>query len=339
MNERFRDAAGDVRGSGGTRVHGDAPGTGPGSTQATRQPAPRDGSERRMVPREKPRSYYGRPVVKEPIWTWEIPWYFFTGGVSGASAGLAFGARLAGNDTLARRAWIVAMLNGTASPVLLTMDLGRPARFLNMLRVFKVTSPMSIGSWLLSATGGLVAIATAHEFFGWFPRAGRMAEAGAAGCGAVLSTYTAALIANSAIPVWSEARAELPFVFAAGSAASAGAAAVAITPSRRAAPARRLALGGAVAELATTTLMERRLGRLGEPYKEGVAGRYSKLSRALTRAGVAVLATANGRRGRTLAGAGLILGGVASLRWAVYKAGFQSAADPAYTVEHQRKHR
>src|SRR5436309_903215 len=106
-----------------------------------------------MVPEAVPRSYYGRPIVKEPVWKPEIPWYFFAGGLTGASAALGYAAHLAGNRPLARRTWLVTMAAGTASPLLLISDLGRPERFLNMLRVFKLTSPMSVGSWVVSATG------------------------------------------------------------------------------------------------------------------------------------------------------------------------------------------
>ncbi|HEU4979212.1 MAG TPA: NrfD/PsrC family molybdoenzyme membrane anchor subunit, partial [Solirubrobacteraceae bacterium] len=109
--------------------------------------------ERVMVPDAQPRSYYGQPVIKEPVWTPEIPVYFFTGGLAGASAGLALMAGATGNETLAKRSWAIALVNIGASPALLISDLGRPARFLNMLRMFKVTSPMSVGSWILSATG------------------------------------------------------------------------------------------------------------------------------------------------------------------------------------------
>ena len=97
------------------------------------------------------RSYHGQPVLKQPVWTWEIPLYFFTGGAAGASAGLAYLGELSGNDELARRAWAVALAGLTVSPALLISDLGRPPRFLNMLRMFKVTSPMSVGTWVLSA--------------------------------------------------------------------------------------------------------------------------------------------------------------------------------------------
>src|SRR5213075_2982547 len=155
--------------------------------------------------------------------------------------------------------------------------LGVPARFFNMLRVFKVTSPMSVGSWLLAATGTTAAAATSHEVFGVLPRAGRLARALSALFGLPLATYTAALLSNTAVPVWHEGRRELPFVFAGSAAACAGAAAAIVTPVEDAGPARRLALLGVLAEGASMQLMEHRLGELGEPYKTGVAGRYAKV--------------------------------------------------------------
>jgi hypothetical protein len=83
-------------------------------------------------------------------------------------------------------------------------------------------------------------------------------------------------------------------------------------------------------------MMERRLGDLGEPYHQGAAGRFARAGKALTAAGAAVMATAGRRRGRAAAGAGLMLAGAFATRWSVYKAGFQSAADPKYVVGPQR---
>src|SRR5919206_2534137 len=120
----------------------------------TQQGGSPDGrGEVRMVPEEEVRSYYGRAVLKEPVWSREIPWYFFAGGLAGASSGLALVARLTGNERLARRALLAALGGATASPVLLVRDLGRPDRFYNMLRVFKPTSPMSMGTWILTSFG------------------------------------------------------------------------------------------------------------------------------------------------------------------------------------------
>jgi hypothetical protein len=290
------------------------------------------------APQSEPRSYHGQRVVKDPTWTWEIPCYLFTGGLAGASAGLACLAELRGNDALARRAWGAALIGVAASPGFLISDLGRPMRFLNMLRVFKVTSPMSIGSWILSGSGTLTAIATANAWMGLFPRLARAARPGAALLGLPLSTYTGALLSNTAIPVWHEARRMLPFVFASGAGLSAGAAAVLSTPVNDAAPARRLALAGAMAEMATMRLMQQRLGDLAEPYKQGSASRFEYAARSCLIAGAGLLA-ARGGRSRAAAGsaAGLLLAGALSARFSVYKAGFGSAANPKYVVGPQRE--
>jgi hypothetical protein len=282
-------------------------------------------------------SYYEQPVLKEPVWTWEIPTYFFTGGMAGASAGLAYLSELRGNQVLARRAWATALIGVSLSPALLTSDLGKPARFMNMLRMFKVTSPMSVGSWILSASGAATAAATAHAWTGLLPRSGRAARPAAALLGLPLSTYTAALIADTAIPVWHGARRTLPFVFAAGAGLSAGAAAVVVTPPEQAAPARRLALAGAAAELILKESMERQLGDLRGPYDAGGPKKATMLTRACLLAGGALLAR-SGRRSRpasTLAGT-LLSAGALSARWSIFKAGFGSAADPRYVVEPQR---
>jgi hypothetical protein len=277
-------------------------------------------------------SYYGRPILKAPVWTWEIPCYFFAGGMAGAAAPLALVSELRGDEALARRAWLVAVAGVAASPLLLISDLGRPERFHHMLRVLKPTSPMSVGSWVLGANSTAIAFATARSVLGWFPRLGRAGGATAV-LGPVLSTYTAVLVADTAIPAWHEARRELPFVFAAGSAMSAGSAVAVVGGG---APARRLALAGAAGELAATIAMERRLGALGEPYREGAAGHAARAAKALTAAGGAVMAASGRRRVGAVAGGALMLAGAFATRWSVYKAGFQSAADPKYVVEPQR---
>jgi hypothetical protein len=277
-------------------------------------------------------SYYGRPILKAPVWTWEIPCYFFAGGMAGAAAPLALVSELRGDEALVRRAWLVALAGVGASPLLLISDLGRPERFHHMLRVLKPTSPMSVGSWVLGANSTAIAFATARSVLGWFPRLGRAGGATAV-LGPVLSTYTAVLVADTAIPAWHEARRELPFVFAAGSAMSAGSA---VALAGGGAPARRLALAGAAGELAATIAMERRLGALGEPYREGAAGHAARAAKALTAAGGAVMAASGRRRVGAVAGGALMLAGAFATRWSVYKAGFQSAADPKYVVGPQR---
>jgi hypothetical protein len=281
-----------------------------------------------------------RPVIKKPVWKPEIPLYFYAGGVGGASAGLAALSELSGNRVLARRAWAAALLGALASPALLVSDLGVPKRFLNMLRMFKVTSPMSVGSWVLSAFGAATGLAVLDEFTGVLPPgAGPGAKGASALLGLPLSTYTAALIANTAVPVWHEARAELPIVFAAGAATSAGAVALMTTPPRHAAPALRLAVGGAAAELAEVALMERRLGDLAAPYRElGPARRPGRLAKAAVASG-ALLAGALGRRSRpaAIAGGALLSAGALLTRWSIFKAGSESARDHWATVGPQRE--
>jgi Polysulphide reductase, NrfD len=283
------------------------------------------------------RSYHGQPVIKEPVWTWEIPLYFFTGGLGGASAGLAYLSELRGNEVLAQRAWATAFGGIAVSPALLISDLGRPGRFVNMLRMFKVTSPMSVGSWLLAASGTTTAVAAANEWIGLFPATSRLAKPAAAALGLPLSTYTAALIANTAVPVWHESRRLLPFVFASGAALSAGAAAVAVTPPPQARPARRLALASVAVEAGCIELMKRRLGEHAEPYGHGAPAWLGHIARACFAGGAALL---YGRGGTSRAAAavagGLLCAGALSARLSIFRAGFRSAADPKYVIGPQR---
>jgi len=294
-----------------------------------------------VVPPAEPRSYYGRPVIKEPVWTPEIPIYFFTGGLAGASAGLSFAARLTGRKKLARVATGNAFVAVALSPPLLIKDLGVPRRFLNMLRVFKVTSPMSVGSWLLTVEGGLITVSAAHEFLGWFPKPiAHAVRTLAALFGMPLATYTAALVANTAVPVWHEGRAELPFAFAGGSAMAAGGAAAILVRDKDGGAARRLAIIGAVTEVAALEISKKKLGELlAEPYKAGPAGRLDKATTMTAAGGAVALAVAEARKSRSLGllGSALALTGSMLGRWTVYKAGFQSAAAPQYTVEPQRE--
>jgi hypothetical protein len=284
-----------------------------------------------------PRSYYGQPVIKEPIWTPEIPWYLFSGGLGGASAGLAYLAGRTGNDVLARRAWLAALGGVGVSPVLLISDLGVPSRFLNMLRMFKVTSPMSVGSWILAGSGTATGVAALHSVTGAFPRLAAVARPSAALLGLPLSTYTAALIAQTAVPVWHEARRELPVLFAAGAAASAGSTAAMVTPVAQAGPARRLAVLGSVAELAAVQVMEHRLDALSDPYQSPDAEPFTRAARLLTATGALLLAgPARRSRMAAVAGGAMVLGGAACERWSVFKAGLVSARDPKYTVGPQR---
>jgi hypothetical protein len=175
------------------------------------------------IPR-KP-GYYGQPVVKPPVWTWEIPLYFFFGGLAGMSAVIASGAIIFHQVDLARTAmWVAAVAGAVLSPILLIMDLGRPHLFLNMLRVFKHRSAMSMGAWILSGFGacavpGLIALELhARQIFpGALDQLLRVAAGllifGSAIFGTLLATYTGVLIGATAIPAWFLHRTLLPIHF------------------------------------------------------------------------------------------------------------------------------
>jgi hypothetical protein len=175
-------------------------------------------------------SYHGNPVLKPPTWTWMVPLYFFVGGASGISAVIALAAHLFGNPGLLRAGLWIGLLGGMISAPLLIADLGRPSRFLNMLRVFKLRSAMSVGSWTLSGFSSAVGLAVVcrelalagygSDFLLVLEWA---AEILAALSGLVLASYTSVLLSVTAIPVWSENRKLIPVVFLAGSLGSAAA--------------------------------------------------------------------------------------------------------------------
>jgi formate-dependent nitrite reductase membrane component NrfD len=283
------------------------------------------------------RSYYGRPVIKEPTWTWEVPTYFFTGGLAGASAVLSAAAKLTGNEKLSKTALYIGAVADLASPALLISDLGRPERFHHMLRVVKVTSPMNIGSWFLLVSGGASNTAALLELLGRLKPVKLLAEAVSTLSGPLLATYTGVLVADTAVPVWHDSRHELPWIFGASAAASAGAASCLFVRPEDAGPARRVAVAGVLAEGALMQLMELRLGKIGEVYRQGEAGKFSRTAKGLATAGAALLAR-RGKKSRTalMLGGALVCAGELCVRWAVFKAGFQSARDPRYTVEPQR---
>ena len=283
-------------------------------------------------------SYYGRPILKEPVWQPEIPAYFFTGGIAGGCSLLHGFARVTRYERLAKTALYVGAAADVVSPALLISDLGRPERFLHMLRVFKVTSPMSVGSWILFVSGGASNTAAALELVGRLRPVKWAAELVSFVMGGPLATYTGTLIADTAIPVWHEARNELPILFGASAAASAGAATTLFLPPDEAGPARRLAVAGTVGALGTMGAMQHRLGFVGEVYKKEAAGTLARVSKLCSAAGAGLLATRGHRsRSAAIAGSALVLAGELALRWSVFRAGFQSARDPRYTVLPQRE--
>jgi hypothetical protein len=295
-----------------------------------------------MVPRAEFASYYGKPILNAPVWrSPDIPGYLFLGGLAGGSSLLAAGAQLTGRPALARASKTAALGAVCLGLAGLVHDLGRPARFANMLRVFKVTSPMSVGSWILSGYVPAAGTAAACALTGRLPRAGAAATAAAAVLAPGLASYTAALITDTAVPAWHDGHREMPFVFAGSAAMAAGGFGLLAAPPGESQPARNLALFGVATEATAFERMTRRMGMSAEPYRSGRAGAYIRAGQALSVLGAAgaVLGRTGGRRGRAisaLSGASLLAASAAT-RWGVFHAGLASAADPKYTVVPQRE--
>jgi formate-dependent nitrite reductase membrane component NrfD len=311
-----------------------------------------DGSrEMPMVPEPEFTSYYGRPVVKPAPWGHEIAAYLFLGGVAAGSGLLAAGAQLTGRPKLRRNARLSALGAIGLGSAALVKDLGRPERFLNMLRTVKLTSPMSIGSWILSAFSAGAGVAAAAEVdrmtgerlpLGPLRRVLRAVE-GPAGLEAAafappLAAYTAVLLADTATPTWNAAREELPFVFVSSASLAAAGLAMVTTPVAEAGPARTLALLGVTGDLIATEVMHRRMDPVAaEPLHHGTPGRMMRCSEALAVAGG--LGTLLGGRRRAVAAlSGLALMTASALtRFGVFEAGIDSAKDPRYTIEPQKR--
>ena len=311
--------------------------------------------EKAIVPDADFRSYYGRQILKSPVWHHDIPAYLFLGGVAAGSSLLGAGGDLTDRPALRRTGRVASLAGIGASLGFLVNDLGRPSRLLNMLRVAKPTSPMSMGTWILTVYGPGAGVAAVAEALPLLRRrsgvvgrtargplgrllggAARPAGLSAAALAPLVASYTAVLLSDTAVPTWHDAHPQLPFVFCGSAAAASGGLALVAAPLAQTPPARALAVGGAVVELAVAHRMERAMGLSGEPLHLGHAGRLSAWSRRLTVAG-ALLAVA-GRRSRplsVLAGAAL-LGGSACTRFAVFEAGVASTKDPKYVVVPQR---
>jgi hypothetical protein len=283
------------------------------------------------------RSYYGRPVLKAPVWKVpDVPGYLFLGGTAGASATMAAVAELTGRRELAGAGRRVAGVASVASVAALVHDLGRPERFSHMLRVFKPTSPLSVGSWILAPFSALATASAVSQATGRLPRLGRLAGLGSGALGPAMCTYTAVLLSDTAVPAWHEAYPELPYLFAGSALTGAAGAALLGAPRADHGPPTRMGVIGAVLELAAMRRIERRLGLVGEPYVTGRAGRLLTLSKALTAAGAGLSLLAGRLAAPLPAGASYLAAGLCT-RFGIFSAGMASARDPAYVVTPQRQ--
>jgi formate-dependent nitrite reductase membrane component NrfD len=322
---------------------------GEGAAQRIRSPDAAHALPARAPEAEGP-SYHGLPVLKRPVWTWEVPAYFTVGGLAGSCAVLgASAALLGGRDTrlLVRRCRLVAAGGAIASAGLLVSDLGRPERFLYMLRVFRPTSPLNMGTWVLSAFGALSCVAALPEVVGARHAAGairRVAEVAGAGAGLAglpLVGYTGVLLANTAVPVWQATRNTLPILFAFSGAVSAGALLDAWLPVGVGADvAHRFGLLARGAEVSLSSALHREAARgaprVARPLTEGASGVLLKAARVLTLASTALDLFAHRRRSARVASAVFALAGTTALRVGIVFAGRASAADPHATFDQQR---
>lgn len=327
---------------------------------ADRPPAPpRDPNRRRRrdrrrgdpnatVPDAEFTSYYGRPVVKPAPWGHEIAAYLFLGGAAAGSALVGAGAHLTGRRRLRRSGRALALGAASLGGVALIADLGRPERFLNMLRTVKLTSPMSVGTWIFTGFAACAGAAAAAEVGQAVLPAGSsirrvvdvldpVASAGSAFFAPPLAAYTAVLLADTATPLWHQSYRELPFLFVSSATAAGSGLALVATPTAETAPVRQLAALAAAGDLAADALLERRLGEEGQPLREGRAHVLHTAARVLTAVGGLGAVVAGRWRAPAVASGLALVAASACTRFAIFEAGLESAKDPAYTIRPQRR--
>jgi len=290
-------------------------------------------------------TYYDRPLLKEPVWIWAVPLYFYVGGTAGAAAVLGAAAQAVGGDDLhglVKSCRWVGAIGGAVGSALLVHDLGRPERFLHMLRVFRPTSPMSVGSWVLAAASSCTAAsAILVDQEGALGLLGDVAGYSAALFGLPLAGYTAVLLTNTAVPVWQATRKSLPPLFV-GSAVSGLASLFGLLPleERERTVVERFGVIGKVADLAGMAVVERdanRVQEVGRPLREGLSGTLWRAARLLTAGSLALSLVPGRSRAKRVASGLLGTAGALALRFSMYHAGRASAGDPRATFLFQHK--
>ncbi|MDX6701513.1 MAG: hypothetical protein QOF26_1739 [Baekduia sp.] len=270
-----------------------------GSGYASPEPADPDriaDANRRARTGEPPAIVQG-PMMKAPVWTWEVPLYFWFGGMAAGASFAALACDLSGDERSARVARRVALGALLPSPPLLILDLGRPERFYNMLRIFKPRSPMSMGSWCLTLFGGLGAAAAGADLLGR-PKVAKALGGANAIVGGYLGSYTGVLLAATAVPVWSRSRMTLGPIFV-STATLTGAAATRLVLVATGLPRDhptaealgRVESGAMAAELVLSELNHHHLGRLATVLEDGAGARWFKGAKWLARAGLALRLT------------------------------------------------
>jgi formate-dependent nitrite reductase membrane component NrfD len=276
------------------------------------------------------------PFIKPPVWTWEVSLYFWVGGIASGSAFVALAADLAGDERSAALGRKIALGAVLPAPGLLIADLGRPARFLNMLRVFKPRSPMNLGAWCLAGFTAVGAGAVGADLLGRRSTARGLGALNALLAG-YLGSYTGVLLAATAVPVWARSRIFLGPIFVSTAAATGAAATRLVLTANKERPVghptrvalRRLEAAAMLAELTLSMVNQRRLGRAGRVLSEGRPGRLFRTAKWLAGTGLA-LNLLGGRRtgpfGQNVASVLYLAGGLA-FRYGWVEAGKASARD------------
>ena len=286
--------------------------------------------------------YYGLPIVHAPVWTWQIGLYFFVGGAAGMSGVIAFAALAAGHPLeIVRAAIRLALAGAVVSPGLLIWDLGRPARFLNMLRVFKWRSAMSVGVWTLVAFSlfagaAFVALEIVTADPASTPTVARlvvfMMTMGTAVTGAVLATYTGVLLGATVVPAWSSHHRLLPVHF--GIIGLGSAAALLELLGFRTPALNAIGLGVSAVETCIGASIElSRRGARGRALSTGATGVLLRGAGALTGPAALLLRLS----GAVPFAAVSLIGGAILSRYGWLLAGYASANDPEETLAAQRR--
>jgi hypothetical protein len=300
---------------------------------ADTEPAPGEVAQANLRMRSAPVPDIQGPFIKGPVWTWEVPLYFWVGGVASGASFVALACDIAGDRRSAAVARKVSLAAVAAAPPLLVADLGRPERFLNMLRIFKPRSPMNIGAWCLASFSGVMAGAVGADLVR-MPRTARSLGALGSLLGGYFGSYTGVLLASTAVPLWARSRLFLGPIFVATATAT-GAAATRLVlvahglpeghPTRNALS--TLETGSILTELGLSTLNERRLGLGAEVTKHGRPGMLFRAAKAAVLLGLStrLMGRRIDRRAHNVASLLYMAGGLA-FRYAWVSAGKASAA-------------
>jgi formate-dependent nitrite reductase membrane component NrfD len=291
--------------------------------------------------------YYGLPMLKRPLWGWEIAFYFFCEGISSGTYILATLADVCGGGRypgLIRNARYIAFATVLPCPPLLIADLGRPERFHHMLRIVKLRSPMSLGAWALLGFSQPVALLALVQFAGLgFIPARALSLAGLPFAFFMLA-YPGVLLSTTSIPIWARTRWLGALLGSSSMATAASALAIATALDSKSHEGTREVIHRieGFAHTAEALALAGYVATAGPAARPLTRGRYSGMFRfgafAVGIVVPAIITVTRRKRGRasTIASGLLTLTGALALKWSVVHAGRDSAEDGAINREATR---